>query len=79
MELAVLEFGTAVRVKERQTLFSLDDYVEGDAVPPFDISRDGQRFLMVRRELGDQRDPIVVLNWFEEIRERVRDQGGRRP
>jgi hypothetical protein len=38
----------------------------------YDVSRDGERFLMTR--LPDNREPpriAVVLNWFDELRARV--------
>jgi Tol biopolymer transport system component len=44
----------------------------------YDVSRDGQRFLMIRpggdrvRPLGDQsRELHIVVNWFEELRRQV--------
>jgi hypothetical protein len=42
-------------------------------IPYYDVSPDGQRFLMVR-EGGDEPPPSqinVVLNWFEELKRRV--------
>jgi hypothetical protein len=45
----------------------------------YDVSRDGQSFLILGGgepgTTGDQ--PIVVLNWFEEIKRRMAEQGGR--
>ncbi len=42
---------------------------EGSYAYRFDVSPDGQRFLMMRKELAP---PIhVVLNWFEELRRLV--------
>jgi Tol biopolymer transport system component len=39
----------------------------------YDLSRDGQRFLMVRREPSEVPPRAnLVLNWFQEVRERVR-------
>jgi hypothetical protein len=43
----------------------------------YDVSRDGQRFLMIRRDNttgGETSAPagmVVVLNWFEELKQRV--------
>ena len=50
-------------------------YRGGSSAPPgyqyYDISPDGQRFLMVK-EAGQQEAQInVVLNWFEEIKRLV--------
>jgi hypothetical protein len=34
----------------------------------YDVSRDGEEFIMLRPEGGESRQEIVVvLNWFEEI------------
>ena len=43
---------------------------------PFDVSRDGQRFLMIKDSAGTGQDTppvsmVVVLNWFEELKARV--------
>jgi len=45
----------------------------------YDVSRDGQNFLVLRGQEGPTMDlqPIVVLNWFEEIKRRMAEQGGR--
>ncbi len=75
---ARLEFGTTVRVAERTTLFSFGPYRYSESSPMYDVSRDGQRFLVLRGDEGaaDNEDPIVVLNWFEEIKRRMAEQGG---
>ena len=41
--------------------------------PPWDISRDGKRFLMIKepRATMSFRKISVVLNWFEELKSRV--------
>jgi len=42
--------------------------------PNFDVSRDGQRFLMVEAAEPEEQSPIqinVVFNWFEELKRRV--------
>jgi len=52
-------------------------YAVRDALPEtnFDISPDGQRFLMIKNpELTTQSAPAqinVVLNWFEELKAKV--------
>jgi Tol biopolymer transport system component len=40
----------------------------------YDVSRDGQKFLMIRANAGSAPPPsmVVVLNWFEELKARVR-------
>jgi len=44
------------------------------ATPPnYDVSRDGQRFLMLKPADEDQgaRQIVVVQNWFEELKRRM--------
>ena len=78
MELAVLEFGAAVQVRDRRELFDQQPYFFGNGrTVQYDISRDGQQFLMLQQDGGDGRvAPVVVLNWFEEIERRAAEQGG---
>ena len=42
-----------------------------DIFPNWDISADGQRFLMTRDESKPPRAPRVALNWFEELKRLV--------
>ena len=37
----------------------------------YDVTPDGQRFMFVQRDRGLGRQINVVLNWFEELKERV--------
>jgi len=46
-------------------------YVLGTSVANYDISPDGQRFLMIKEEGGQQDQINVVLNWFEELKRLV--------
>lgn len=71
---ATLEFGATVRVVERTRLFDFASYSHSQSTPQYDVSRDGQSFLVLR---GPSAQPIVVLNWFEEIERRMAEQGGR--
>ncbi len=49
---------------DRPTLLFAGDYVEG-----YDVSDDGQRFVMIRQRTGSTQDEIIiVLNWFEELK-----------
>ena len=43
----------------------------------YDVSRNGQTFLVLRGQQAPATDvqPIVVLNWFEEIERRMAEQG----
>ena len=44
----------------------------GIGVANYDVSQDGQRFLMVSRDSRSERLSLVVVeNWFEELKERV--------
>ncbi|MGA2260704.1 MAG: protein kinase [Acidobacteriota bacterium] len=55
-------------------LFEKPGYLYGDPIRTYDLSFDGQRFLMVKLE---QRKPtpvtemILVQNWFEELKQKV--------
>jgi len=50
-------------------------YTFGDAVAHYDISPDGQRFLMIKEAedgtVQQQNQINVVLNWFEELKRLV--------
>jgi len=49
------------------------------STPEYDVSRDGQRFLVLRGTGLAQRgiEPVGVLNWFAEVKRRMAAQGGR--
>jgi len=54
----------------------LDGRFIGGTLPTFDISRDGQRFLMIREnavssEGNTPASMIVVQNWFEELKAKM--------
>ena len=71
-----------VRVLERTTLFSGQHfYMAGQGTAQHDISKDGRRFLMLRRpeRATDAAPPVMILNWSEEIRQRMQQQGARAP
>ncbi|MCZ6769212.1 MAG: protein kinase, partial [Acidobacteria bacterium] len=61
-------------VSGRPTVLFEGSYRGGTSVPPgyayYDISNDGQRFLMTKDE-GQQGQIHVVLNWFEELKRLV--------
>ena len=57
-----------------RVLFDVSQYVPATGpysypFPNYDVSPDGQRFLMITRESKPQIN--VVLNWFEELKRRV--------
>ena len=76
---ARLEFGSTVRVVERTNLFEFGSYSYFENSPMYDVSRDGETFLVLKGAQGSAMggQPIVVLNWFEEIKRRMAEQGGR--
>jgi hypothetical protein len=60
---------------EAKLLFSGDYSQARGGVPNFDVSPDGQRFLMIRDvtpiEPSARDEVIVVLNWHEELKRLV--------
>jgi len=82
MTSARLELGTTVRVIARTPLFNIRSYnIIGFGTASFDVSRDGQEFLMSRRPemLDELSEPVVVLHWADEVKRRMVEQGGRAP
>ena len=74
MMVVSVETQPTVRTSRPQVLFE-GSYRGGSSAPPgyqlYDISPDGQRFLMIK-EAGQQEAQInVVLNWFEELKRLV--------
>jgi hypothetical protein len=63
------------RVTRQQVLFSALDYGSNIFFTQYDVSEDGQRFLMVLRgRSGAAGEAVVVMNWTEELRD---GEGGR--
>ena len=60
-------------IGDAQMLFEGSFLGSGDSGHSYDVSRDGQRFLMVRVDEQDRRvsELVVVQNWFEELKQRV--------
>jgi hypothetical protein len=55
-------------------MFELSEYSTGGPIRPHDLSRDGQRFLMVKTEQikpSPVTEMILVQNWFEELKQKV--------
>ena len=74
MVLAV-ETGDTFQRGTPQRLFSMDSYYQ-DANLGWDISPDGQQFLMVKRDdaadpASESGDIVLVQNWFEELKRLV--------
>jgi len=70
MVAARLEFSPNPRVIEREMLFETSSYFESSrSTPQYDVSRDGQRFVMLRlKEVGVLPDPLLVVNWRAEVK-----------
>ena len=52
------------------------EYVEPNPSRHYDVSADGQRFLMIKENAASDQTPtspsiVVVLNWFEELKQHV--------
>jgi WD40-like Beta Propeller Repeat len=69
-----VQTGSAFSVRKPRLLFEQPGYLSSDPIRGWDISLDGQRFLMVK---GDERKPqpvtemILVQNWLEELQRLV--------
>jgi Tol biopolymer transport system component/tRNA A-37 threonylcarbamoyl transferase component Bud32 len=67
---AAVTAGEAFLVGQRTVLFSAEDYSTSRNHTHYDISPDGQRFLMVKRT-GGSPELILVQNWVTEVLERM--------
>jgi Tol biopolymer transport system component len=54
-----------------RVLFESADMLRVSTTPNYDVTRDGQRFLMVQRTAQSAPQLTVVLNWFDELKRRV--------
>jgi len=79
---------TAVSVRTSESTFSMQTpskvfdtkYPEPNPARHYDVSPDGRRFLMIKdapssEQKGAQANIIVVLNWFEELKQHVPASG----
>jgi eukaryotic-like serine/threonine-protein kinase len=79
MMVATVELGETFRVTGRRALFSIPaEVIVHELDPDFDVTPDDQRFIMMR-SVGPDEAPVtpplvLVENWGEEVRERVRAQ-----
>ncbi len=70
-----IEEGDPIRLGEYRPLFPLVDRMTNERYstarnpgPAYDVSHDGERFLMIRLPVSDPETEIVVVqNWFEEL------------
>lgn len=79
-EMTAISVSPGPTLGARKMLFRMrDDWYHGefDYYTPWDITRDGQRFVMARRALlerGREAPLIVVENWLEELRQKTRSR-----
>ena len=59
-----------LRLSQPRPLFDQRYLFQSLTVATYDVSADGQRFLMVKDEAGAGRLNLV-LDWFEELKQRV--------
>ncbi|MGQ0643706.1 MAG: protein kinase domain-containing protein [Gemmatimonadaceae bacterium] len=62
-------------VQRREVLFP-DVYMRGVERTAYDVSDDGQKFVMIRRG-NDQQRVVIVLGWLDELRERMQQAAAR--
>ena len=56
----------------QRRLFSVARYQPDALSRSYDVTRDDQRFVMIRQEVGeDEGELILVLNWLEEVKREV--------
>jgi len=64
--------GTPVKVVDAK-------FYSGGPVRTFDVSRDGQKFLMIKAPIGGrpttstQPNMVLIVNWLEELKARLRN------
>jgi serine/threonine-protein kinase len=69
----VIEAGVEVRFGAGVPLFNVGRYVNAAWSRSYDVSRDGKRFLFLRLQtLSPPSDLVVVVNWIEELKARMR-------
>jgi hypothetical protein len=70
-----VKIGSAFAAGKPQVLFENASLLGSGADTSFDVSNDGQRFLMVQSsDQGPNPTQIrVVLNWFDELRRRANE------
>ena len=71
-ELVAVEIsaGSSFGWDQQDILFSMAAYLPSNGHPMYDVSPDDQRFVMLRMG-GESTDVTLVVNFFEELRERV--------
>jgi serine/threonine-protein kinase len=68
-----IEPGVEFRFGAGVPLFNVGRYVAAGHTRSYDVSRDRKRFLFLRQQtLSTTPDVVVVINWFEELKARMR-------
>jgi Tol biopolymer transport system component len=70
--------GTKFSPGKPRLLFQTQKFGVSMDIPCWDISQDGQRFLMVKREERPSRpirEMILIQNWFEELKQKISKSG----
>ena len=72
-ELMVVQFteDPTFTVVDEEMLFSMDGYLEGNGHPMYDVSPDGQRFVMLRVDAGATMELMHVQNFIEDWNQRM--------
>lgn len=80
MVAAQLAFTPDPQVLSRQTLFDARSFLAATrSIAHYDVSHDGQRFVMIKGgAMRTYRSPVVVLNWIDEVKRVMREQGSER-
>ncbi len=58
-------------VGQHRILFSATDYDSYPYHPQYDVTADDQRFVMLKDVSSESSGLVLVLNWFEELKQRV--------
>jgi eukaryotic-like serine/threonine-protein kinase len=72
LEAAEVAAAAPFRIVGERALFAVRDYVPFSLDRGYAVSPDDRSFLFVRQKPGAASQLIVVLNWFEELKAKVR-------
>jgi serine/threonine-protein kinase len=62
-----VDLGATLSAERPSLLFEAAYTVDGAGHPAYDVSNDGQRFLMIQESVAERTQINVVLNWFAEL------------
>ena len=75
MLVANVTLGARFETSNRRALFSRPNMASDINNRAYDVSRDGSRFVMINRAMQETSELVVVLNWFEELKQRSKGAG----